>query len=426
MTSALNRAEPLEAEFSRRSVRERRGKVLIYGMNFSPEIAGVGKYTGEIAEYLKQTGADVTVVTTPPHYPGWRVQPGYKNRYSATISAGMKVIRTPLLLRQKMGGIWRLIAPATFAISSAPVVIYQILTKRPDTVFCVEPTLIAAPAAQLAAKLVGARTVLHVQDLEVDAAFAVGHLGSKNWLKALGYAFERFSLRRFSKVITISNRMAEKLVDKGVAPERVSVVRNWVDLSHIYPMDNVSSYRSELGFSTNDFIVLYSGNIGAKQGLDVLLETARSLVENPRVHFVIAGDGPAKDDLIAKGTDLKNVRFLPFQPYARLNDFMNLADLHVLPQERGAADLVLPSKLGGMLASGKQILITADEDTELAEFVGGTATVTAPGDAAAMSAAIVHISTQSVDKEKSSRARLVQQISKDGEIEKLSALLIPA
>lgn len=426
MKVALNRSEPVEAELSNRTAGERHGKVLIYGMNFSPEIAGVGKYTGEIAEYLEQAGADVTVVTTPPHYPGWRVQPGYRNRYSSTISAGMKVIRSPLLLRQKMGGVWRLIAPVTFAITSAPVVVYQILAKRPDTVFCVEPTLIAAPVAQFAAKLVGARTVLHVQDLEVDAAFAVGHLGSKRWLKALGYAFERFSLRHFNKVITISNRMAEKLIDKGVAPERLSVVRNWVDLSHIYPMDSVSSYRAELGFSGSDFVVLYSGNIGAKQGLDVLLGAAKELTGNRHVHFVIAGDGPAKQDLITKGRDLANVRFLPFQPYARLNEFMNLADLHVLPQERGAADLVLPSKLGGMLASGKQVLITADEGTELAEFVDGTATVIPPGDVGAMSAAVTRLSAAGVDTQKSSRARLVQQISKDGEIEKLSALLMPA
>ncbi len=208
-------------------------RVIVYCMNYAPELAGVGRYTGEIADYLASTGNDVTVITTPPHYPGWNVKDGFSNRYSSRNENGIAVIRCPLILRRKMGGIWRLLAPLSFAVSSGPVAFWQILRKRPQVVFCVEPTLFAAPAAQLAARLAGSSTVLHVQDLEVDAAFAVGHLGSRSLLKKIGHAFERFTLGRFSKVITISDRMAEKLREKGVDGRRLDVVRNWVDLSHI-------------------------------------------------------------------------------------------------------------------------------------------------------------------------------------------------
>jgi colanic acid biosynthesis glycosyl transferase WcaI len=363
-------------------------RIVVYGMNYAPEIAGVGKYTGEIAEHLAGEGLDVTVVTTPPHYPGWTVQPGYSNRYSTAWQNKVRVLRAPLVLRRNMKGIWRLIAPLSFALTSAPVVFWQILRRRPDAVFCVEPTLFAAPVAQLAARLVGARTLLHVQDLEVDAAFAVGHLGGKAWLKKLGYAFERFTLKRFDSVITISNRMAEKLAGKGIAADKVSVIRNWVDLSHIYPMEETSPYRAELGYSDNDFVILYSGNIGAKQGLSILLDAAEILRDAKNIRFAIAGEGPSKTELQARYGHLQNVRFLPFQPYARLNQFMNMPDLHVLPQDRGAADLVLPSKLGGMLASGRRILVTADEGTELAEFVTGAATIVPPGDAGILAEAI--------------------------------------
>ncbi|WP_226951485.1 WcaI family glycosyltransferase [Rhizobium terrae] len=356
-------------------------RVVVYGMNYAPEIAGVGKYTGEIAEHLAAEGMDVTVVTTPPHYPGWKVQPGYRNRYSSSRENAVRVVRVPLVLKEQMRGLWRLVAPLSFAISSAPVIFWQILRRRPDTVFCVEPTLFAAPVAQLAAKLVGAQTVLHVQDLEVDAAFAVGHLGKKDWLKKLGFAFERLTLRSFDKVITISNRMAERLAEKGIFTDRLSVIRNWVDLSHIYPMREVSPYRAEFGFTEEDFVVLYSGNIGAKQGLNVLLDAAERLKDEKRIHFVIAGEGPVKADLKVRYSHLPNVYFLPFQPYSRLNEFLNMPDLHVLPQEADAADLVLPSKLGGMLASGKRVLVTADAGTELAEFVRDAAIVVSPGSA---------------------------------------------
>lgn len=363
-------------------------RVIVYCMNYAPEVAGVGRYTGEIAEHFASIGMDVLVVTTPPHYPGWNVQGGFENAYSLRSEQKINVIRCPLVLHRKMGGIWRLIAPLSFAMSSAPVIFWQILRRRPDVVFCVEPTLFAAPAAQVAARLAGAATVLHVQDLEVDAAFAVGHLGSRSWLKKIGHAFERMTLRRFDKVITISSRMAEKLRQKGIEDERLEVVRNWVDLSHIYPLAEKSPYRDQLGFKDDDFVTLYSGNIGAKQGLGVLLDAAEKLKDEPRAHFVIAGEGPLKAELQARYAHLKNVRFLPFQPYARLNEFLNMADLHALPQDKGAADLVLPSKLGGMLASGRPLIVTADEGTELTEFLRGTAMITPPGDVEALAAGI--------------------------------------
>lgn len=387
-------------------------KVVVYGMNYAPEMAGVGRYTGEIAEHLAELGADVTVVTTPPHYPGWKVQAGHSNRYSRASEGRVMVFRAPLLLRQKMGGIWRLLAPLSFALTSGPVVFWQIVKRRPATIFCVEPTLFAAPVAQLAGWLVGARIVLHVQDLEVDAAFAVGHLAGFRWLRALGLAFERFTLGRFHKVVTISSRMADRLLDKGIASDRVTIVRNWVDLAHIHPMEEVSPYRAELGFTDEDFVVLYSGNIGAKQGLKVLLGAAELLAGQTRIKFVIAGEGPVKRELETAYGHLPAVHFLPFQPYSRLNEFLNMADLHALPQDKGAADLVLPSKLGGMLASGKPIVVTADPGTELADFLGDAAMITPPGDAATLAAAIASCQRPERDLGRQKRLRLALRLSR--------------
>jgi colanic acid biosynthesis glycosyl transferase WcaI len=396
-------------------------RIVVYGMNYAPEIAGVGKYTGEIAEHFLGEGADVTVVTTPPHYPGWAVRDGFANRYSSAMEKGVRVCRTPLFLRRKMSGIWRLFAPLSFAVCSAPVVFVEILRRKPQIVFCVEPTLFAAPIAQLAAWFVGAKTVLHVQDLEVDAAFAVGHLGCSVWLRKLGFAFERSVLRRFSKVITISNRMAEKLVAKGVAQDRLAMVRNWVDLSHIHPLPGENRYRKELGFSLDDFVVLYSGNIGAKQGLYVLLDAAEALKDQGNIKFVIAGEGPVKADLQKSYGHLPNIRFLPFQPYARFNEFMNFADLHALPQEKGTADLVLPSKLGAMLASGKAIIVTADVETELAEFLGDAAVITPPGDALQLAEGIKRSQTLISNEER--KERLARSLGKVEALEYLSAFI---
>lgn len=388
-------------------------KIILYGMNFAPEITGVGKYTGEIADYLTGQGADVTVVTTPPHYPGWSVRDGYTNSYSVERKKNTTIFRVPLFLKENMGGIWRLIAPLSFAATSAPVVLWNILRYRPQIVICVEPTLFASPLAILAAKAVGARTVLHVQDLEVDAAFAVGHLKSLGVLTKAAYLFEKYTLKGFDRIITISERMAARLTQKTGKAEQVAIVRNWVDLEHIYPLGRNSAYRQELGYADDDFIVLYSGNIGAKQGLDTLLDAASKLDQNGKIKFIIAGEGPAKRGLVEKYGKLAHVSFLPFQPYEKFNEFMNLASLHALPQERGAADLVLPSKLGGMLASGAPVVVTADEGTELANFLGDSAIITPPGDADALSRAIVQASKGDREEWKDRRADLSRKLSKE-------------
>ena len=364
-------------------------RVVIYGMNYAPEIAGVGRYTGQIGEHFASLGHQVCVITTPPHYPGWKLQSAHAAKtWTKEILAGVEVYRCPLYLHTEMSGVRRLMAPLTFALSSAPVAFWQILKRRPDVVIVVEPTLFAAPMASFAAKLVGARTVLHVQDLEVDAAFAVGHLPKGGVLAKLALLFDRTTMSRFDRVITISRRMAVKIVAKGVRNDRITVVPNWVDLDLVHPVDNSSSYRAELGLSDNDFVVLYSGNIGAKQGVRLLVDAARKLAECDRVVFVIAGEGPMRWEVEQAAAELLNLRVLDFQPEDRFSEFLGVADLHVLPQERDAADLMLPSKLGGMLASGRRIVATADPDTELADFLGSSCVLTAQGDANALAKAI--------------------------------------
>lgn len=359
--------------------------VFIYGINYAPELIGVGRYTGEIGAYLQEAGHTVEVVTAAPHYPGWTVKAPYANRYSTSRSPGLRITRCPLLLRQEMRGVWRILAPLTFAVTSAPVAIWRILVGRPDTVLCVEPTLFSAPLALVAAKLVGARTVLHVQDLEIDAAFAVRHLAG-GWLKRLAMRFEAVTVRRFDAVVTISDQMRRRLHAKGVREDRSLVIRNWVDTSKIRPAAGPNRFRQELGLSDDSFVALYAGNIGAKQALHIVADAAERLVDHPDIVFVIAGEGPERANLMARR--LPNMRFLPLQPEARLPELLAAADIHLLPQDAGAADLVLPSKLGGMLASGRPLVVQAAPGTELHRFLGDAATIVAPGDAAALAETI--------------------------------------
>ncbi|WP_051335743.1 WcaI family glycosyltransferase [Methylocapsa acidiphila] len=401
---------------------ETKRKILIYGINYSPEMIGVGRFTGEIGADLAAHGHEVIVVTAPPHYPGWRVPEPYKAlRYAREIRDGVSIWRCPILLRSEMRGLWRVIAPLSFAVFSAPAVLWRIVASRPNLVLCVEPTLFGAPIGLLA-KLFGARLVLHVQDLEIDAAFAVGHLKGQG-LQNLVMKAESWLLRQFASVITISGQMRKKLIAKGVEPQRIGVVRNWVDLAKIKPLDEPNGFRSELNLTDADFVVLYAGNVGAKQALEVVLDAARRLAGKPRLHFVIAGDGPEKQRLMRESGDLPNVHFLPLQPEVRLCELLNLANLHILPQSRGAADLVLPSKLGGMLASGKPVLATADAGTELFEVLKGTAILVPAGDAAAVAAEISRLLGEGAHPALGDGRKLADIFERDACLEQFRALL---
>jgi colanic acid biosynthesis glycosyl transferase WcaI len=364
--------------------------ILVHAINFAPELIGCGKYTSELVQYLAHRGHLVEVVTAPPHYPGWTVGHSYNAfAYTCETFGSVKIKRCPIIVKKNGGGLWRLLAPLSFAAAAAPVIVWRILSSRPDVFLCVEPTLFAAPIGASIAKLIGIRCVLHVQDLEVDAAFDVGYVKGSA-VRKIAMTFERLVLKRFDRVITISNRMRKRLVSKRVDPARITVIRNWIDTSTIRPMPSSApnSFRKELGFTDSEFIVLYAGHIGVKQALDVLLAAARDLKDREDIQFVIAGDGPIKVKLKEDSADLPNVSFLPLQPLTRLNELLALADLHVLPQHKAAADLVLPSKLGGMLASGRPIVVTTDPGTELHDILEGVALVTPAGDYRALSLAI--------------------------------------
>jgi colanic acid biosynthesis glycosyl transferase WcaI len=343
-------------------------KILVHGINYAPELTGVGKYTGEMVEWLAARGHEVRVVTAPPYYPQWRINDAYANGWSVwrRQGGGPTVYRCPLWVPAQPTGMKRLLHLASFALASFPVMAAQ-AWWRPDVVWVVEPPLFCAPQAWLVARLCHARAWLHIQDFEVDAAFDLGILRA-GWMKEWVLSLERFWLCRFDRVSTLSAKMLDKLRTKGIARDRGVLFPNWVDPAEIHPLAE-SSLRRQPGFSAEQFVALYSGNMGEKQGLEIVLEAARQLRDDPAIRFVLCGAGAAKQRLQKSYADLQNITWLPLQPAAKLNDLLNLADVHLLPQRADAADLVMPSKLLGMLASGRPVLTTATGGSQVGELV---------------------------------------------------------
>jgi colanic acid biosynthesis glycosyl transferase WcaI len=365
-------------------------KIVIYGLNFAPELTGTGKYTGEMAAWLAARGHDVTAIAAPPYYPQWRVQPGYRaGRYATHTWQGVKVHRAPLWVPAAPGGAKRLLHLATFALSSLPLLALCAL-RRPDVILVVEPALFCAPGAVAAATLCGAKAWLHIQDYEVDAAFELGLLKGRG-LRRVVTALERWLMRRFDRVSTISSRMRARGIAKGVDASKLALFPNWIDVAAARAGRTAHDYRRQLGIPADAVVAMYSGNMGGKQGLDTLADVARILRRRTDIHFVFCGDGPQREDLNRRCAKLDRVHFLPLQPAERLAALLACADVHLLPQRAGAADLVMPSKLTGMLASGRPVICGAAPDTELATVVAQCGMVVPPEHPYAMARALLRL-----------------------------------
>jgi len=380
-------------------------KILIHGINYAPELTGIGKYTGEMVEWLVAKGHEVRVVTGYPYYPEWRIGEGYSawgykresdssyslspaDTGSGAAAGSLDIFRCPLWVPGKLSGTKRLLHLASFALSSFPVMLGQIFW-RPDVVFVVEPPLFCAPQAWLCGRLSGAKVWLHIQDFEVDAAFELGLLPS--FFRNIVGMLERRLMSGFDRVSTISTRMCERLSGKGVAVEKQVFFPNWVDTQLIFPLGYTSPMRQELGIAPETIVLLYSGNMGEKQGLEIVIECARQLAGRREVVFVLCGDGAAYPRLRKMSEGLRNILWLPLQPFDRLNDLLNLADIHLLPQRGDAADLVMPSKLTGILASGRPVVATAVPGTQVAVVVEACGIVTRPENAEEFMNAIVEL-----------------------------------
>ncbi|EOQ48454.1 TPA: WcaI family glycosyltransferase [Citrobacter braakii] len=347
-------------------------KILVYGINYSPELTGIGKYTGEMVEWMVRQGHDVRVVTAPPYYPNWKVNKPYSSwRYCREIGE-ITVWRCPLYVPKQPSTLKRLLHLCSFALSSFFPLLAQYRWK-PEYIIGVVPTLFCTPAMRLLAKLSGSRTILHIQDFEVDAMLGLGlasepHLGM---LARLAKVFERDALLNVDSVSTISQSMMKRAQDKGVSSKKLIFFPNWSEVERFSQVDStvVEKIRQKLGLPREKKIILYSGNIGEKQGVENIVEAAASTQHKPWL-YVIVGQGGEKFKMeqMVLQRSLMNVKFYPLQSYELLPALLRLADCHLVIQRRGAADAVLPSKLTNILAAGGNAVITAEIHTELGQF----------------------------------------------------------
>lgn len=342
-------------------------KVAIVGINYAPEPTGIPVYTTGMAEYLAKQNVSVTVYAGFPYYPTWAKRESDRGRlYRRDTINSVTVRRSYVYVPSRPTAMKRIIHELSFVISAS---LNYLLGPRADCTIIVSPPLLLGIPVLLLAKLKRSRTLFHVQDLQPDAAVDLGMLRRGAFTKIL-FGLEYLTYRWSDYISTISEGMLNKIVSKGINRDKLFLFRNWANDDDIRPMDRDTAYRRELGLQ-DKFAVLYSGNMGVKQGLGVVLEAARLLREVTDIVFVIVGDGGEKEYLVrqAQSGGVDNVMFLPVQPYERLSELLATADVSIIPQKKGVQDIVLPSKLSNLMASWRPIVAAAQEGSEFSRII---------------------------------------------------------
>jgi colanic acid biosynthesis glycosyl transferase WcaI len=338
-------------------------RINLWGINYAPEPTGIAPYNCALCGHLKRAGHDVEVVTSFAYYPAWRKAAADARKLFRTDDVeGVSVHRCWHYVPARANALKRILHEGTFVLTSF---LRQLTRPAPDAYVIVSPPLLLGAAAWLLGLIKRRPFVFHVQDLQPDAAAGLGMLKQGALIRAL-YWLESFAYRKAARVSGITPGMLRAFSSKGVPDSKLVLFPNGVVFPDASAAPAPGAFRARHGFGPDEFLAVYSGNLGVKQGLDVLIEAARA-IRDPKVRIVICGEGArrAKLEEQVRAYQLTNVTMLPLQPDAAYHELLVDADVCVITQQAGSGSCFFPSKLLTTLAWSKPVVTVAGDDSEL-------------------------------------------------------------
>lgn len=340
-------------------------RVLILGLNYSPETTGIAPYTRSVARGLLKLGMPLKVVTTFPHYPEWRFREEDAEWSRQETIEGVSVSRVRHYLPDKPVSVKRLLSEVSFGLR-----LLAVRWGRPDVVVMVSPALFSTAIAMLRLRFSWSRprTVIWVQDLYSLGVTEI-QTGGGAVARIIRWVESR-TLRAASHVVVIHPRFARYVNQVlGVDAGRVEIVRNWTHLGSA-PAVDVHATRQQLGWPTAESVVLHAGNMGAKQGLENVVDAARIAEEQGLpLRFVLLGDGNQRDVLESYGEGAARLQFLKSFDDVGFQSAMRSADILLVNEKPGVSEMAVPSKLTSYFSSGRPVVAATDPTGATAEEI---------------------------------------------------------
>ena len=368
-------------------------RIVVLTQNFPPEVGAKSARLYKMTNRLAEMGHYITVITAMPNYPTGRTFDGYRGKIcSRDESDGVRVIRTWILPSKSSKSLPRFISYTSFAMSSLLLGAWRL--GRQDIVLFDTPPLPLVPTGLTLGRITRAKVIMNVSDIWPDIAIRLGGPIGRvpMWvLKRL----ERLGYEK-SDVVAATTDTARQQIVRQFPQVRTTVIGNGADLRMFSPSLRSQEVRHSFGVGPDDFLVGYFGLHGLFQGLEVVVETAEKLRDRPRITFLMAGDGPCRDDLIelARRKRLDNIHFLGLLPWQRIPSILASCDAGLVPL---AADFpgTTPSKVYETLAAGVPVVISKGcESADLIERENAGRTFR-PGDSDELADALIHLAADS-------------------------------
>jgi colanic acid biosynthesis glycosyl transferase WcaI len=360
-------------------------RILVLGINYWPEKTGIAPVMTQRCEFLAARGHDVQVCTGLPYYPDWKIDAAYKGKaWTREKVNGVNILRSWLWVPERVTSRKRILHEASFIAAS---LIRAFSAHKPELLIVESPPLGLACVAVLLSWFWRIPYIFDVMDLQPDAAAELGLLKPGKLLDLL-YRTEFMAYRHAKRVTTLTPEMAQRIIDKHIPASKVMVcpIPATQAAFDVVTLADGASFRAQHGLAEK-FIVLHSGNMGVKQGLDVVLRAAAKL-STENIEFLLVGSGADRPRLesLAAAMSLSNVRFLPVLGDAEFAACLAAADVALVTQQKSVSDIVFPSKTVTYLASGKPVLASVNSDSRVAQTIreAGAGEVVAAEDAEAL------------------------------------------
>jgi colanic acid biosynthesis glycosyl transferase WcaI len=359
-------------------------KILVSSMFFHPDHSGIALYSTDLAAYFAEQGHDVTMVTGFPFYPVWEKRPEDNRKlFSTDEYKGVKALRGYLYVPKSASTFRRMLHEASFTLFAF---LNFLRAGRPDCIIVISPPLLLGLVGVAFKFLWKSQLVIHIQDLQPDAAVSLGMV-KQGLLVTLLLKLEALIYKHASWVATITGAMRKNLIQKGVPEEKVALYPNWIDVAEVSKNKRQiprGKFLSKYPVAQGKFTVAYAGNIGVKQGVEVLVRLAEASRAYKHIHYFIIGEGTRRAQLeeYAKNKALTNITLLPFMSQEHYFEMLQDIDVSFVSQKSRTGDIFFPSKLLGIMAMRKPLLVSADLDSELSTVISsaGCGLVSVPDD----------------------------------------------
>ncbi len=364
--------------------------------NFPPESNALATRTYEHAREWAREGHSFDIVTDVPHFPEGRVYHPFRNLFQRETVDGISVYRVPVYPAENQRRIRRTLSFISFMLSC--ILFSPFIKKKPTLVVASSPQIFTAFGGYILSRLFRVPFVMEVRDLWPQSISAVGAMKKSFLLNTVDYLVQHL-YQHASAIVALTMSFKAEIVAQGVDEKKIFYVPNGISEDYLessLPAQDLNDLRLEHGLA-DKFVVSYLGTIGMAHGLDTIIQAAQ-LTTDPRVQFLIIGEGAHRRELAARLSELNlaNITLLPKQPRSTIRSFLELSDVSlVLLKDLPLFETVIPSKLLEAMGCGKPVILgVRGESREILKLAQGGIAIP-PEDSQALADAVAQLSADS-------------------------------